>query len=112
MKRTGFSALVLTFAVLVPRSQAQQPRGSNTTSADASAVSDALLLPTNHPRLPRDVSQLWLVPRQPPDRDAAADARDVAAAIKLQAEGDYKGALPKLTAPGAAQGPLGEYAAY
>ena len=72
----------------------------------------AVLTPTIHPPLPRELSQLWLAP----DRGIVA-YRSVASgtlqtAVKLIERGDYTKALNALSQPTVRQGPLGLYAAY
>jgi soluble lytic murein transglycosylase len=69
------------------------------------------LAPTNHPRLPRDLSQLWMVPERRPAVRTAAQ-REFALAVKLEVEGSFTKALPVLAQPAMKQGPLGQYAEY
>jgi len=80
---------------------------------DAGAVQTAALplAPTNHPRVPGDLTLLWLAPsnRQP---DASSSSREVATAIKLVEKGDLTKALAMLSQPSAQDGPLAAYAAY
>ena len=108
--KTGLAVVILTTAVLVVRPQAD-PRAGD-AGPEGAAAADALLLPTSHPRLPSDVSRLWLAPEQPAGRHLETTADAVAAAIKLQARGEHAKALPLLSGPAASQGPLGGYAAY
>src|SRR5438046_10696011 len=66
--------------------------------------------PTNHPRLPRDLSQLWLVPDGRSGRPLSADT--VQEAIRLEAESSFTKALSLLSQPAVNQGPLQHYAQY
>jgi soluble lytic murein transglycosylase len=73
------------------------------------ADSGARLLPTSHPRLPRDLSLLWLAP----GGDAAAPpsaSREFAVALKLVSRREYTKALAMLGQPAMQDGPLGLYA--
>src|SRR5688572_29674543 len=67
------------------------------------------LVPTNHPRLPRDLSLLWLVPGAQPAAPPTS-SREFAAARMLVVKGEYSKALSMLTRPALQQGPLGRYA--
>jgi soluble lytic murein transglycosylase len=89
--------LAVVAAILMVPIEAQQP------AAPA-------LLPTNHPRVPKDISRLWMVP----DRAAAVPATfvNLATAITLESDGSYTRALTLLAEPALLQGPLGNYAAY
>jgi len=69
------------------------------------------LAPTNHPRLPRDLAQLWMVPQSRPAVRSAAQTEFVQA-VKLEVEGAFAKALPILSQPAMMQGPLGTYAEY
>src|SRR5947209_7315799 len=98
-------------AVYAPR--AQQPQ----LAADTRAVAGDIpaLRPTNHPRLPSDIAQLWLAP----PATGAARARGhspamlaFAEAVKLEVEANYAKALPMFSEPALRQGPLGDYAIY
>jgi soluble lytic murein transglycosylase len=79
----------------------------------AQQVTPALvtLVPTNHPRVPRDLSQLWLVPESG-RRARIAVLAELESAVKLEVDGHFAQALPILSRPAAAQGPLGHYAQY
>lgn len=103
----------LMVAASTPRAQGPAP----------AITGDVVLVPTPHPRLPADLSLLWLAPDGPtrgarrstvPERTTAARtaAGDLAAAVKLDAEGDFAKALPILSEPGIRQGTLGHYAEY
>src|SRR4051812_4048588 len=75
----------------------------------AAAAGAAALKPTSHPRLPTDLSQLWLAPTtalHPPALDAFA------AGVKLEVDANFARALPIFLQPAVRQGPLGHYAEY
>jgi soluble lytic murein transglycosylase len=76
----------------------------------AVAAPDATLQPTKHPRLPADVSQLWLAPTAKIIRTPAMT--DFATAVKLEVDSDFAKALPILSKPSTQQGTLGSYATY
>jgi len=97
-------ALTMIAAVLLPAPpRAQQPA--------APIARDIELKPTNHPRVSLDASQLWLAPTaSAPSRGKAAN--DLAAAVKLEVDGDFAKALPIVSQPAVQQGALGAYAIY
>jgi soluble lytic murein transglycosylase len=91
-------------AVYAPR--AQQPPAP----ADVAALG-----PTSHPRLPADISQLWLVPAATGNsraRNQSPAMADFAEAVKLEVETNFAKALPMFTQAPLRQGPLGDYAIY
>jgi hypothetical protein len=107
MKRKGFLALAFVVALCVS-TLGQQPA----VSVDAGELA---LKPTNHPRLPSDLSQLWLVPAPATGSGRAAPARGAAidefvAAVKLEVDSNFAKALPILVQPSVQQGTLGHYA--
>ncbi len=69
-----------------------------------------VLAPTNHPRLPADLSQLWLAPDKSHIHTAVMN--EFAVAVKLEVDADYAKALPILSRPSLQQGPLGDYAIF
>ena len=96
------------FAVFVlslsPGGQAQQ--GTDGTSNIA-----LVLKPTDHPRVGRDLSQLWMAPDKGRARTAAQ--ANLATAIKFEGEGSHAKALALLMNPATAQqGPLAPYVEY
>ena len=95
MKQVFVIAAAFALLVLVPRPEAQPT-----------------LLPTNHPKLPLDISQLWLAPERPRAAAPSSSLASVAAAIKLQADDNYSRSLAILSQPSVQKGPLGSYAAY
>jgi soluble lytic murein transglycosylase len=68
------------------------------------------LKPTNHPRLPAELSQFWLAPAKAAATTAAMN--DLAAAVKFEVDGNFTRALPMLQQPAVRQGVLGHYAEY
>jgi soluble lytic murein transglycosylase len=80
--------------------------------ANNQAPAAAILAPTNHPVLPRDLSQLWLAPRAVGTAAANASASDFLAAMKVADKADYTKALPLLTRAAAGSGPYADYATY
>ena len=109
MKRTGCFALALGLVALTPIAvpRAQQA-GAGSSASPAGGVT---LLPTNHPRLSRELSHLWMVPDQGRlGRTAALD--ELASAVKLVAADSYTKALPILSRPALQQGLLGHYAEF
>src|SRR4051812_3505088 len=74
---------------------------------------DAVLKPTNHPRLPADPSQYWLAPA--PSQLRAAKNPTTALfldAVRLEVDANFAKALPILSQSSLQQGPLGDYAVY
>jgi soluble lytic murein transglycosylase len=88
--------------VLAPHPVAQQPQQPQQAAPT--------LVPTNHPKVPRDLSRLWLAPDR--IRPAPATFTNFATAVKLEAAGEHTRALTLLTEPALQQSPLGNYAAY
>jgi soluble lytic murein transglycosylase len=103
LKQKRRIALVLAAALLIA---AAMPRAQKST-----ASSDADLRPTEHPRLPADLSQLWLAP-EPPRGARSAALTDLASAVKLEVNESFSKALPILSKPDVQQGTLGHYAVY
>jgi soluble lytic murein transglycosylase len=72
----------------------------------------ALLGPTRHPVLPRELSRLWFAPEGPRTTARPAGAADFTAAMTVASRQDYAKALPLLSKASAAEGLFGDYAAY
>jgi soluble lytic murein transglycosylase len=89
--RVALAALVLT---AISASQAAQETSSLTSAA-------VVLRPTDHPRVPRELSQFWMVPDRGRVRTAAQ--ANLAAAVKLENDGSHAKALALLTTPAARQ---------
>jgi soluble lytic murein transglycosylase len=78
---------------------------------------DIVLKPTNHPRLPGDLSQLWLAPIAPAGSGRAGVARTAAlnefvSGVALEVDSNFGKALPIFMQPSLRQGTLGHYAEY
>ena len=103
MKRTVLLGVTLALTVPVPSRapRAQQPAASRPVVS---------LVPTNHPRLPADLAQLWMAPDRSHTHTAAMN--EFAAAVKLEVDADYAKALPVFSRPALQQGPLGHYAIF
>jgi len=79
-------------------------------TVEPSATDALALAPTNHPRVPSDLSQLWMVPDQHVSPTAAQNA--FASAVKLHVDANYPRALSLLAQPSQHTGVLGRYAEY
>ena len=85
--------------------------------APSPAGGDVVLKPTNHPRLPGELSQLWLAPIAPAGTSRTGVARtaalnEFASGVKLEVDSNFAVALPIFMQPIVRQGPLGYYAEY
>jgi soluble lytic murein transglycosylase len=98
VKKASFLFVAFVLALPVAGPHAQQPLPAVT------------LLPTNHPRLPSDVSQLWMAPE--PGRARTTAQNEFTMAVKLEVDGNFAKALPYFSQPALRQGPLAEYAEY
>jgi soluble lytic murein transglycosylase len=116
LARVACTALVLTLSV---SGRAQQATDTGATSLPAAPAAGTggganialVLKPTDHPRVPRDLSQLWMAPEKGRVRTAAQ--ANLATAIKMEGEGSHAKALALLMNPATAQqGPLAPYAEY
>src|SRR5262245_18074448 len=105
MKCAGLSTLSL--SALLATSSAP-PRAQ----ASLTAVTDIILKPTDHPPLPRDVSQFWLAPAASTRSVRGAALNDFLQAVKYEVAEDYARALPLLSQAAVQQGVLGDYALY
>jgi soluble lytic murein transglycosylase len=85
--------------------------GAGNPHAQQPPLTAVTLLPTNHPRVPADLSQLWLVP-SPASGVRTPALQDFASAVKFEVEDNFAAALPLLSRPSVNQGPLAGYAAY
>jgi soluble lytic murein transglycosylase len=96
----AIAAVLLLVAALAPHAQSRAAGGE-----------PIALLPTIHPLVPTELSQMWLAP----DRGITQAARTpspIATVIKLQASGEYTRAFTAATQAAAQQGALAQYAAY
>ena len=82
-----------------------------TGAPHAQTAPAATLAPTNHPRVPADLSQLWLAPVGRVDGRDAATA-EFLSGVNLEIDGDWGRALPIFQRPAMQQGALGDYAIY
>ena len=113
--RTAVGAAVTALAVVVAAGVAAEislraQSGGVAGSTVVRSMSGAVLTVTNHPRLPRDLSQLWLVPTAGGMRRSGGGP--LVSAVDSIANGHYVPALALLADPVAAQGPLGAYVSY
>ena len=98
-KYAGCTLIALLLAPgAVPRAQQQAP-----------GVGDVVLKPTAHPRLPAELSQLWLAPAA---QARTAALNEFAAGVKLEVDSNFARALPIFMQPAVRQGALGHYAEY
>jgi soluble lytic murein transglycosylase len=80
---------------------------SPSASPQAATGADVVLLPTNHPRVPASINDLWLAP------DAVAATRnEFGQAVKLEVDNNFAHALPIFSKPSLQQGLLGYYGQY
>src|SRR5437773_1235338 len=79
--------------------------------AEVGASSGPFLKPTNHARVPGQLSLLWLAPAKARVPRTAAQ-NDFTTAVKLEVDGNFAKALPILAQPSIQQGTLGHYAEY
>jgi soluble lytic murein transglycosylase len=103
--RTTLGLTFLATLAIVPTPHAQQP------APNAGDATTFVLKPTNHPRLPTDLSQLWLVPPAA-HGDRTEATREFISAVKLEVESDFGKALPILSRPALHQGALAGYVDY
>ena len=110
--RVLLPALMLALSASSTAEQATDSVAAPSPSAVTAASNVALILkPTDHPRVPRDLSQLWMAPEKGRVRTAAQ--ANLATAIKMEADGSHAKALALLTNPATVQqGPLSSYVEY
>ena len=105
MKRTVFAIVALiVIAPVGPSKGGHYVR--DLRAADVNAADDATLVPivlrvTDHPPVPRDLSQFWMVPDSRRPRTAAQ--ANLATAVKFENEGNHAKALTLLTNPATRQ---------
>ena len=104
MKRIRLVAVFLVVTALPVCEYAQQPATESTVPV--------ALRPTNHPTLPVDASQLWLVPSVAQKNHRTAAMTRFAEAVKLEVDANYAKALPMFGEAAVRQGPLADYAIY
>ncbi|MFN7913725.1 MAG: transglycosylase SLT domain-containing protein [Vicinamibacterales bacterium] len=111
MKRSVLALIGL--LMLVPAAPAPRAQQGGLAGQNEMPAGLAVLAPTPHPQVPRDLAQVWLAP----DRGTAASRSNavlsVASAAKLTAGGEYSKALSAvISQPRTPDGPLGQYAMY
>jgi soluble lytic murein transglycosylase len=105
MKRTVFAIVALiVIAPVGPSKGGHYVR--DLRAADVNAADDATLVPivlrvTDHPPVPRDLSQFWMAPDSRRPRTAAQ--ANLATAVKFENEGNHAKALTLLTNPATRQ---------
>jgi peptidoglycan lytic transglycosylase len=85
-------------------------RAPHAQQLNASAATDIVLKPTNHPLLPADISLLWLAPT--PRTPRTPEMTAVLSAVKLELDSSFPRALSLLSEASVSQGTLGGYALY
>jgi soluble lytic murein transglycosylase len=96
-------------ALLALSASAQHPDTAFESVGTPAPVSG--LVPTNHPRLPRERSLLWLAP-DAGLTDPPSASRELATAMRLVDRSEHTKALSMLSQPSVQDGPLAEYAWY
>ena len=88
LARVCLPALVLTLSAAGQAQQSTDGGSVSTQSAAPVPTTIALVLkPTDHPRVPRDLSQLWMAPEKGRVRSAAQ--ANLATALKMESEGNH-----------------------
>src|SRR5262245_27089334 len=106
------AALILSTLLLL--SMGSSPRAQQTISPTGQAefaAGIAVLSPTLHPPVPRELAQMWLAP----DRGvtpARAQSAPLSVGVKLAAQGQYSKALTAVLEPITQRGLLADYATY
>src|SRR4051794_37523016 len=105
--------MVLSLAVGLTVAAASPGAAPSAQQQDTPAAisSDLILLPTNHPRVPADLSRLWLTPEKVSAERTSA-LTEFTQAVKFEVDGNFAKALPILSRPAVQQGALGHYAQY
>lgn len=107
MQKTAFLALALLLALPAPRPSARL-RASGASAGQALPVTP-VLLPTNHPKLPSDLSDFWMVPQ---DSAVTVPQAELATAITLIGDANPQAAVGILSRVGGQSGPLEDYVTY
>jgi len=79
-------------------------------SGNPPSSAEVVLLPTNHPPVPADVSQLWMAPAKA--RPLSVALNQFRTAVKLEVDGNFAKALPVLSQALLRDGPLSNYVTY
>ena len=114
MTRTGVALAVL-FVIVLPEFGGPPEGGPYVRTMQAqqldSTQAAVVLRPTDHPRVPRELSQFWMAPERGRVRTAAQ--ANLATAIKFENDGSHAKAYNLLVNPATKQdGPLAAYAEY
>src|SRR4051812_22044770 len=111
MKRSVLSLVGLMMLLpAAPAPKAQQERLSSSSGDIPPGL--AVLTPTPHPPVPRDLSQLWMAPERAASASRSSAAASLSNAARLTADGDYSRALSLVSQPLAQDVLLRGYAAY
>jgi len=106
LKRSAIA--IVAFILLGP------PKGGHYVQADdspAPSLAPIVLKTTDHPSVPRELSQFWMAPDSRRPRTAAQ--ANLATAVKFENDGNHTKALALLTNPATKQdGPLAAYAEF
>jgi soluble lytic murein transglycosylase len=84
----------------------------STPRADEPQAGTVLLQPTNHPKVSRELQNLWLVPDKGRSSMPPLSSYELARAARMQAAGEYTKSLALLSGTAVRQGPLSAYAEY
>jgi soluble lytic murein transglycosylase len=108
VKRGAFAIAI--FLLFGPPESGHFVRGSGVHAEDITpTLPPVVLRPTDHPRVPADLSQFWMVPDRGRPRTVAQ--ANLAAAVKFENDGNHGKALTLLLSPATRQdGPLATYA--
>jgi soluble lytic murein transglycosylase len=99
---------VVVMAVVSGRTDGPRVAAQETSSLTSASI---VLRPTDHPRLPRELSQFWMVPDK--GRLPTAAQANLAAAVRFENDGNHAKALALLISPAAKpEGPLAAYVEY
>ncbi len=106
MKRT---ALVVAVLLIAPAEAGRYTTTLHAAQSGPSTMAAVVLRPTDHPRVPRELSQFWMAPERGRVRTAAQ--ANLATAVKFENQGDHQKALTLLTNAATKQqdGPLAAY---
>ena len=102
------AALLLVAMTSVPRAQQST---ISVAGQNEFATGVVALAPTNHPPIPRDLSQAWLAPERGTS-PARATTAPLSIGVKLAAQGQYSKALTAVLEPITQRGLLADYATY
>ena len=108
MKNSTFlRAAIVGLVALVVLTSPAVPGAQQALRSRAAVV----LAPTNHPRVPADLAQLWMAPDTPRGTRAPGFV-DFVSGVKLEVAGNFSKALVTFSQPALQTGLLGDYAVY